>query len=275
MFSFCSLSSGSSGNSSLLKIGKHNILIDAGLSLKKIELKLAELSCPPTDLTMLFLTHAHGDHAKSVSKLSLKYNIPVYLTRETYAALLRKEDPQLEACKKHFFTNTLHLPNLEITIFRLPHLGCRADGADDAGVNVGFAFDYSAESSYRFSYFTDLGSLPEHILPQIKDSNFYFIEANHDVGWQKASRRPAQVIQRNLSNFGHLSNEQAADILAQVAGSKTKLIMLGHISQECNSHVLAEQTIRKILAKHEMNHILIKIAPEGTASELINSKHIL
>ncbi len=116
--------------------------------------------------------------------------------------------------------------------------------------------------------------MPETVYKQIMNSDFYFLEANHDVLWQKSSRRPVHIIERNLSDFGHLSNEQAAHILTKVITKdnvkrRTKGVMLAHISSECNSHVLAQTAIQKILVKHNIHGLELKIAPEKAMSEYI------
>lgn len=269
MFKFCSLGSGSSGNAALLKMGQATVLIDAGLSFKKIQAGLTACGKELTDLDALFLTHAHGDHARSIVRCAKESGKPLYMTRETLHILLQREDyAALRDIPVHEFKKTLTIKDIHIRIYRLPHVGWH--DKDDAGATVGFLFR-SDDDACRFAYFTDLGTMPEYIFEEIHNCDYYFLEANHDVRWEKVSRRPAQVIARNLSDFGHLSNEQAANILKRVihkdrALRRTRGVMLAHISKECNSHVLVEQAIRAVVAED----IMVAIAPENSLSPVLS-----
>ncbi len=267
MFEFCSLGSGSSGNAALLMLGQTKILIDAGLSFKKIQAGLTARGVAITDLDALFLTHAHGDHARSIVRCAKASGKPLYMTRETKHILQLRAEGALEVPVQEF-KKTLIIKDTQIRIYRLPHAGWH--DKDDAGGTVGFLFR-NTDDSCRFAYFTDLGTMPAYILEEIQNCDYYFMEANHDVRWEKVSRRPAQVIARNLSDFGHLSNDQTAEILKQVILSdkserRTKAVMLAHISSECNSHVLVEQTIRAVVAED----VVVTIAPENALSSVLS-----
>lgn len=267
MFEFCSLASGSSGNSSVLGVGGEYSLIDAGLSLKKIEEHLRAQNIAPEKIQRLFLTHAHTDHAKSAGLFARKYQVPLCLTRATFQALKNFKDEDLSDCPLHFLGKHEQFGELKLKIFPLPHLGHNLDGKDEAGGTIGFLFQ---AVGYRAGYFTDLGTMPEYILKEIHDCDFLFLEANHDVRWEKVSRRPARVIERNLSDFGHLSNEQAARIVERVVkkGGRTQAVMLAHISRECNSHELIKKAFKKILPDGFGEERLL-FALEGRCSEYV------
>lgn len=273
MIRFRSLSSGSSGNASVLQLGDHYLLIDAGLSLRQLDKYFQEINIDPNLLDLILLTHAHSDHSKGLAKFAAKYNKPVHMTRETYHTLAKHGE--LENLQIHFLQEEIKLAEALIKVFRLPHVGVHHSGTDDAGGNVGFLFiKQGGQTEKKLAYFTDLGIMPEKIYPHIENCDFYFLEANHDVMWQKSSRRPYQVIERNLSSFGHLSNEQAAAVLTRVVHKdprhrRTKAVMLGHLSKECNSHELAKTTIEAILEKHQLSELELKIAPEKALSEQI------
>ena len=262
MLEFCSLASGSSGNSSVLKLAEECLLIDAGISLKKIENHLQEQGLHPAQITRLLITHAHSDHAKSAGLFARKYNIPVYLTRETFQVLKNSKGEDLSDCRISFLREKEKFSGMQVRSYRLPHLGHDPAGHDDAGGTIGFLF---SGENLRIGYFTDLGTMPEYVLKDIHDCDFLFLEANHDVRWEKASRRPARVIERNLSDFGHLSNEQAARIVERVVkkNGRTKAVMLAHISQECNSHELIKKAFKKI------DGLPLFFALEGRCSEYL------
>ena len=267
MFEFCSLASGSSGNSSVLGAAGEYSLIDAGLSLKKIERHLLAQNIAPEKIRRLFLTHAHTDHAKSAGLFARKYDVPVCLTRGTFQALKNFKGEDLSDCTLYFLRKRERFGALSLKIFPLPHLGHDLNGRDDAGGTIGFLFQ---TGKFRAGYFTDLGTLPEYILREIHDCDFLFLEANHDVRWEKVSRRPARVIERNLSDFGHLSNEQAARIVERVVkkNGRTRAIMLAHISRECNSQELIKKAMQKVLPE-DFGKERLHFAPEGRCSEFI------
>lgn len=269
MFEFRSLGSGSSGNAAVLTIGQTTVLIDAGMSFKKIQAGLTACGKTLNSLDAIFLTHAHGDHARSILRCAKESGKPLYMTRETKHILgQRAEYAEIQAISVQDFKKTLTIKDMHIRIYRVPHVGWH--DKDDAGGTVGFLF-HTQDNSCRFAYFTDLGTMPEYILEEIQNCDYYFIEANHDVRWEKVSRRPAQVIARNLSDFGHLSNDQAAGILKRVipperSARRTRAVMLAHVSKDCNSHVLVEQAIRAVVAED----VAVAIAPENALSSVLS-----
>ncbi|MDR1998201.1 MAG: MBL fold metallo-hydrolase [Candidatus Margulisbacteria bacterium] len=268
MFEFCSLASGSSGNSAALCLGGERLLIDAGLSLKKIEENLRAAGLAPEQINRLLVTHAHSDHARSAGRFARKYRVPVCLSRETFQTLKNIKGEDFSGCRIIFLKEKEKFGRLSLRTYRLPHLGHAPDGQDDAGGTLGFLF---AVDNFRMGYFTDLGTMPEQIFRDIHDCDFLFLEANHDVRWEKASRRPAQVIARNLSDFGHLSNEQAARIVQRVVkkDGKTRAVMLAHISRECNSQELIKRALRKALPEPPAAPRVL-FAPEGRCSEYLS-----
>ncbi|GBR72363.1 phosphoribosyl 1,2-cyclic phosphodiesterase, partial [Candidatus Termititenax spirochaetophilus] len=210
----------------------------------------------PARIGRLLITHAHGDHIRSAGKFARKYGTPVYLTRAAYKTG-RREGFDLPEERLNFLREKETFGGIKLKIFHLPH--------DESG-NIGFLFQ---RQNFRAAYFTDLGMMPERIFRDIHDCDFLFLEANHIVEYEKASRRPAHVIARNIGDFGHLSNEQAAYIVERVVKKegKTKAIMLAHISRDCNHHAFVEKTIKSAL--HEVAGIKVLLAPEGRCSERV------
>jgi phosphoribosyl 1,2-cyclic phosphodiesterase len=213
------------------------VLVDIGISLSRLEKELEKLSLRTADLQALLITHAHSDHVKGLKTFLKRNNTPIYLKEDTYRVLNKKHGLSQEFHNVNFITRDhFALGPLQVQTFRLPHQGWLESGADDPGAHIGFKILYKDKS---LGYFTDLGMMPEHVYEHIKDCDYYLLEANHDVLWQRMSNRPQGVIDRNLKNFGHLSNQQAGDILAKVLVKqkdkrRTKGVMLAHLSRECN-----------------------------------------
>lgn len=248
------------------------VLVDIGISLARLEKELENLSLKTSDLKALFISHAHSDHVKGLKTFLKKHQVPIYLKEDTYRVLnkkigLSKEFHNIQFIEKENF----EVGKLNIQTFRLPHQGWLESGMDDPGAHIGFKFIYRDKS---FGYFTDLGRMPEEVLEHIYDCDYYLLEANHDVLWQRKSGRPYGVIQRNLQNFGHLSNKQAGEILTKVIvpkknQRKTKGVMLAHLSKDCNNPILAEDTILKTFTAKSIEPVEIKFAPQGRPSEMI------
>jgi phosphoribosyl 1,2-cyclic phosphodiesterase len=272
MFQFCSLASGSSGNATLLRAGEMSILIDLGISVACLERNLAELGLSSRDINALFITHAHSDHVKGLPTFLKKHKVPIYMKEHTFEVLGEKRGMDLHNVSVNFLKDELlNLGEVQVQVFRLPHQGWLSSGADDPGAHVGFKFTYQNRA---LGYFTDLGKMPEEIYPHIQDCDYYLLEANHDVLWQKMAKRPQGVIDRNLKSFGHLSNHQAGEILTRVlvpkrAERRTRGVMLAHLSRDCNNPILAEDTILKTFTACGVEPVEIKFAPPGRRSEVV------
>ncbi len=272
MFTFCSLASGSEGNASLLQADDFSVIIDLGISCSRLEKELALVNVLPENIQAIFITHAHSDHVKGLATFQKKYQAPLYLKKDTYNVLGRKGLFSRGSAPINFLeSDELQVGPITVNIFRLPHQGWLKSGADDAGAHIGFKFTYKDKT---IGYFTDLGKMPEDIFQYIKDCDYYFLEANHDVLWQRIAKRPQGVIDRNLQNFGHLSNHQAGEILSKVlvpqkAQRRTKGVMLAHLSRDCNNPILAEDTILKTFTDKHIEPIEIKFAPQKKISEMI------
>ncbi len=272
MIRFCSLASGSSGNAAVVSAEGYTVLIDLGISYTKLTERLAALDLTPAQLNAVCITHAHSDHVQGIATFSKKHDTPIYLKEHTYEVLCAKKKCSFAPDRTVFIREeTLQLGPFSVQVFRLPHQGWLENGADEAGAHIGFKFMYGGKS---LGYFTDLGKMPEEVYPHIGDCDYYVLEANHDVLWQKMAKRPQGVIQRNLRNFGHLSNHQAGEILAKVlrprhAERRTKGVMLAHLSRDCNNPILAEDTIRKTFTEKGVDPVEICFAPPGRASAVV------
>lgn len=233
---FCSLASGSSGNCHLINDGEYSILIDAGLSGKKIESKLKEIDMDPKSLSAILVSHEHSDHIHGVGVLSRRYNIPIYANEGTWLGMEQKIGKIKDKNIKCFKSNEdFPVNGFNVRSFSISH---------DAKEPVGFSV---YKNKVKISIATDLGYIDENILKQVKDSNLMVLESNHDEEMLKVGSYPYYVKQRVLSNLGHLSNEAAGNAIVDLVSRNVKSVLLAHLSRENNFPELAIATIKNIL----------------------------
>ena len=235
------LASGSSGNAILAKAGETAILIDAGLSAKRLSCLLAELATPPEALTGILLTHEHVDHTRGLKGLCGKNTIPVF-TNPLTADSLRKGGIEVEW---RFFSSgtAFQVGDFNIHPFSVPH---------DASDPVGFVLRHGTSS---FAVLTDLGHAPRQVVNSTRGVNAMLVEANHDETLlQNDQKRPWSVKQRILSRHGHLSNQAAANLVAEIASPDLRHVLLAHLSEDCNAPALATGTILEKLQANGNSH---------------------
>lgn len=241
MLKFCSLFSGSSGNSIFIGCGNTKILIDAGLSAKRVIEALALIGEKPSDLSALLITHEHSDHIKGAGIISRKFDIPIYANQNTWAAM----DPFLgnvaPGNKATFVTGAeFGIGELFIKTFHIPH---------DASEPVGFNF--FAEGK-KITVATDIGHVDAELAKNLEESELLLLESNHDVEMLKVGPYPWYLKKRIAGDFGHLSNEAAGEVIAHMAEKGTKRFLLGHLSQHNNFPELAYQTVCNALSERSI-----------------------
>lgn len=235
MFSLTVLGSGSAGNCSLVATDNCRFLVDAGLSARQICRRLQSVGVQPESLDGIFITHEHGDHVAGLEVFGRRFKIPLYCNRDTAEALVFAGYATQMAFRKFETGSAFTIKNLEVQSFYVPH---------DAVDPVGFVF-VSDEGAIGF--LTDLGHAPKHALERIRRVHTLVVETNHDERMlQEDPRRPWSVKQRILSRHGHLSNEEAAKVVAHVAGDWLKRVVLGHLSRECNTPELAHAAMARL-----------------------------
>ena len=233
---FASIASGSSGNCIYVASSHTRLLIDAGLSGKRIEAGLSELSLTGYDIDALLVTHEHNDHVDGVGIMSRRYDIPVYATEGTWENMPGKVGRIKPSNKNALYSGeTLMINDLMIQPFPIPH---------DAAQPVGYSI---TDGSAKITVATDIGHITDEVRENIKDSNILLIESNHDVDMVKTGPYPYPLKQRVLSDFGHLSNDNCGKILGDVITDTLKYIFLGHLSKENNTPALAFETVKSRL----------------------------
>jgi phosphoribosyl 1,2-cyclic phosphodiesterase len=233
---FCSLYSGSSGNSIFVSGGSSKILIDAGLPGKNIEGALKNIGEDPSMLDAIFVTHEHIDHTKGVGVLSRRYDIPIYAKEPTWNSM----SSTIGKIKEHNIkiidsSSCISINNMDIINFKIPH---------DAASPCGYAIH---ADSKKVCIATDLGHFSEDVKNSVEDADILLLESNHDVEMLKFGPYPYPLKKRILSDIGHLSNEDCGKAIVDIAGDNHKTIILGHLSKTNNYPDLAYQTVLNIL----------------------------
>jgi phosphoribosyl 1,2-cyclic phosphodiesterase len=230
------LASGSSGNCALVETPGTRVLIDAGLSAKRVAEKLAAVGVTPEQLDGILLTHEHADHAAAIGVWGRRHRTPVFANRLT-AEALSKDTGGVDW--KIFQTGApFTIGSLQVQSFSIPH---------DAAEPVGFVLGYDGRS---LGFLTDLGFPTKMVIERVRSVHTLVIEANHDEKMlQEDTRRPWSTKQRIMSRHGHLSNAAAAEVLADIAGNGLRRALLGHLSEDCNTPDLALRTVRERLAR--------------------------
>lgn len=239
-FKYSILASGSTGNSFYLETPEKKILVDAGLSGKKITSLLAEIDRDPSDLDAILVTHEHKDHIHGVGVLARKYGMDIYANEKTWQIMDSKNMlGKVDNSQKHIFSRgkLLTFGDIDIESFGVSH-----DAIDPQ-------FYRFMKDGKSFVMLTDTGYVSDRMAGLIENADGYLIESNHDIEILRAGSYPWSTKQRILSDQGHLCNEDGADAMIRTIGNKTKKIYLGHLSKENNIKELAYMTMENQLAR--------------------------
>ncbi len=262
MIKFCSIFSGSSGNCLFINSNHTKLLIDAGVSCKKIGEGLTEIGESIADIDAILVTHEHSDHVQSIGTISQKFNIPVYANIETWNAM-EKQRNKIDQNNIYTFKNDqdFKLNDLTIHPFSTPH-----DAANPCGFNI-------HDGSKRLSIATDLGHMNNDLISELYNSSFVFLESNYDPEILKVSKYPFPLKQRISGPNGHLSNSSAGKTISNLLLKKDlKEVMLGHLSKENNFPELAYQTVANELIENnsDLNTIRLSVANRYSPSKIVN-----
>ena len=259
---FCSLYSGSSGNSIFIASDNAKVLIDAGLAGKNIDDALKHIGEESSSIDGIFITHEHIDHIKGVGVLSRKYDIPIYANDNTWAVM----EKNIGKIKEHNIRimdrrSSITINDLEIRSFNIPH---------DAIAPVGYTVSSAGKNA---SVVTDFGVFTEEIRDNIIDSDIILLESNHDVNMLRMGPYPYKLKLRVLGENGHLSNEDCGSaIVSLLKNDKKKQIVLGHLSGTNNHPDLAYQTVVDVLSANGIrpgDDVTLQLASRHNPSEII------
>lgn len=252
MLRFKSLGSGSSGNATVIEsVGliSQRLLVDCGLGIRQLQSRLCEAGLQPEEIHAVFITHEHGDHVGCARALSLRYRIPIWMSRGTYAAI---GSPDFEGLL-HFArdNNRIDLGGLELAPFSVPH-----DAREPLQLSC-------TDGSTKLAVVTDLGHATPHVLHHLSACDALVLECNHDSDMLSRSAYPPFLKRRVGGDLGHLSNEAAAAIARAVGHSKLKHLVAAHLSRQNNLPVLARKSMATALGCSESD-IVIADAAQGT-----------
>ena len=260
MLNFCSLYSGSSGNSLFVETENTKLLVDAGVSCKKIENALQDINIDPSSIDGILVTHEHTDHVQGLGTLSKKFDLPVFVTQKTLDAMPKQKDKISSKNVKIFnISENFEIGDLKIHPFSIPH-----DAANPCGFNI-------FSDNKKLSIATDIGHMTNDILKKLEESLFIMLESNYDPEVLKASPYPFSLKSRIAGPTGHLPNEMAGKTISHLLKSGLKTAMLGHLSKESNFPELAYQTVidELISNNYDENSLSISVASRDVHSKLI------
>ena len=231
----CSIASGSSGNCIYVGSDNSHLLIDTGISKKRIEEGLNKLEIKGDELDGILITHEHSDHIKGLGVFSRKYEIPIYATPGTIAGI--KESSSLGKMPEGLLhpikaDHPFQLGELDVHPFAISH---------DANEPSGYRIEQDGKS---VAVATDLGKYDDYIVDKLQGLDVLLLEANHDVHMLQAGTYPYQLKRRILGDRGHLSNDLSGQLLGKVLHDGFKKVILGHLSKENNYPQLAWETVR-------------------------------
>lgn len=252
MITLHTLASGSEGNCLLLSAGGVHLLVDAGISARRIRQSLALLGLTPDDLAAVLVTHEHTDHTAGLATLLKNHPLPLYATGGT-ALCLRPRLPMLDRCLHPVSAGSVFsLGPVQVTVFPTSH---------DAGESVDYRIDCGGAS---VGILTDTGFVPEPAAAALTGVDLLVLESNHDVEWLLSGPYPYPLKQRILGQRGHLSNEDAAAFARRMAEGGTRRFVLAHLSRENNTPARALQVMTAALAGLDA---AVTVAPRGELSD--------
>ena len=252
----CTLASGSSGNCLLVRGGGSQVLVDAGISCRRIVTALRQLGVDPRALDGVLITHEHSDHIAGLATLTKQYRLPVYASRGT----------GWELCRRIAFVEDLLRPfepgaafqagDLEVTSFPTPH---------DAAQSVGYVLSHGEK---RAVVATDLGYVPPEVERAVRGADLLVCEANHDVEWLQSGPYPYYLKARILGDRGHLSNEAGAELAWTAVEGGARTVVLAHLSHENNTPQRAHEVVRALLERRGAavgRDVILEVAPRSEA----------
>ncbi len=243
MLQVASLGSGSAGNALLVRSSTTLLLLDCGFTLKETTARMARLGLSPADIHGVLLSHEHGDHIRGVGPLSRKFAKPVWLTHGTYNALRDQRFSDINLIHAH---DSFEIGDIHINPFPTPH---------DARESCQFVFRRDA---VRFACVTDLGTCTPHVQQTLAGVHGLLVESNYDETMLTNGPYPLSLQARIRSDFGHLGNVQAGELVKKLDHAELQTILLGHLSEQNNTDDAASSTMASYLPAGDQRVTVLK-----------------
>lgn len=230
-----SIASGSSGNCIYVGTDNTHIIIDAGISGKKIEEGLNDIGLKTSEMDGILITHEHADHIASLGVLARRYGLPIYATAGTIEGILSYQN--IGKLPEGLFREikadeNFSINDVDIRPVKISH---------DANEPVAYRFNHD---NHSVGVCTDLGIYDDYTVEAFYGVNALLLEANHDVNMLQVGRYPYYLKRRILGDKGHLSNELSGQFLCRLLNDDLDTVLLGHLSAENNLAELAYETVR-------------------------------
>ena len=257
MAKFCTLCSSSSGNSTYIGDTRGGILVDTGINCKQLKIALASLNIAPETIKAIFLTHEHSDHITGLRVFASSYNIPVYATGGTLAALNNQGILNGKFPYEIMPAGGVEIDGIRITKFATSH---------DAKESCGYRIELDSEHIVAVA--TDTGVMTEEIINGIADAKIVLIESNYDEDMLTYGCYPLPLKARIRSEDGHLSNSDCSQTVLHLAQTKVgRHFVLGHLSRENNTPEKAYHCTHSALKNkglsEEDGDFILSVAPAG------------
>ncbi len=256
----CTLYSGSGGNSTYIRVGDTEFLIDAGKCARTLCSSLREIGSDISRISAIFITHEHTDHVSALEVISKKHSIPIHITdtsakkfdREPSAAIHKN----LIRHEKIEFSVTLGA--VSVSSFHTPH---------DSMMSVGYRIETNRDNFPKsIAVATDIGYVSDNVRKNLIGCEAIVLESNHDEQMLMRGPHPYDLKKRILSNGGHLSNRASSSLASELAQGGTRAFLLAHLSEENNTPELAFDEFYSAIADER---VVIAVASADTPTELI------
>ena len=254
MLTYTTLASGSSGNAALVSCGSTHVLVDAGVSARRITAGLRAAGVEPRALTAILVTHEHHDHIAGLAVLTKNLRVPIYASGPTCGELRRRVAFLDDLLRPQEPGTGVQVGGLWVESFPTPH---------DAAGSVGYSLEGDA---CRAVICTDLGHLTREVRQAAEGCDLLVCEANHDEDWVRSGPYPYPLKRRVLGDYGHLSNEAGAELAALGVQSGARTVVLAHLSAENNTPAHAREAVCRRLRSMGCDperDVTLAVAPRG------------